>query len=81
MSETHKLGEIIRGEEIGRLPDRAKFIWVRCPDCYEERWTQYTRVNHTSLRACKDCSISRAKRAFYVGRGLEHKLTYKKKVE
>jgi len=81
MFENHEIGEIIKGKEIGRGGTSSRFMWVRCPDCHEERWAAHTSSNNTTLRTCKDCSISRAKKTFFVGRGFEHKLTYKKKME
>ena len=80
MSENHELGEIVRGKDIGRTLS-SRFIWARCPDCHEERWAHYSKINNGTLRICKDCAISRAKNNFFVGDGWEHKTTYKKKVE
>ena len=38
------IGDEIRGKEIGKIGKRTvemqKFVWVGCPDCKEERWTQ-----------------------------------------
>ena len=79
MSEEPELGTIVRGKDIGKT-STSKFIWARCPDCHEERWAHYSpRINNGTLRICRDCAIGRAKQNFYVGTGLEHKQTYKRK--
>ena len=62
------IGDEIRGKEIGKIGKRnvemQKFVWVRCPDCKEERWTQkkpvFNPVNNTSRR-CYRCAINHAK--------------------
>jgi ribosomal protein S27E len=81
MTENHEIGEKVRGNEIGRGNAYTKFIWVRCPDCHEERWAHYSEIKNTTLRMCKYCAIDNAKKNFYVGGGLDHKPTHKKKVE
>ena len=37
------IGDEIRGEELGKESSSAKqliYVWVKCPHCLEERWTQ-----------------------------------------
>lgn len=80
MTENYELGKIVRGRDIGRVAS-SRFIWARCPDCFEERWAHYSLINNGTLRICKDCALNRAKSNFYVGGGLEHKPRHKKKTE
>jgi ribosomal protein S27E len=60
------VGDEIRGEDIGRIGGsaRSKFVWVHCPSCNEERWTQkkssLNPVNNT-IRRCAKCAIKYAK--------------------
>ena len=60
------IGDTIRGNEIGKTDNAARvmFVWVRCPNCNEERWTQRkpagNPVNNTSRR-CSKCAIKYAK--------------------
>lgn len=46
------LGERIRGVEIGRKDDRARYIWKACVDCGTERWV---RVDRQGFR-CSHCA-------------------------
>ena len=63
------IGDEIRGKELGKIGSRnvemQMFVWVWCPDCKEERWTQkksvFNPVNNT-MRCCSQCAINRAKR-------------------
>jgi len=59
------IGDEIRGKEIGKssVAARSLFVWVHCPDCDEERWTQkksaQNPVNNIT-RYCPQCAIHRA---------------------
>ena len=61
------IGDEIRGKEIGKMGSRniemQMHVWVRCPDCDEERWTQkksaQNPVNNIT-RYCPQCAIHRA---------------------
>ncbi len=48
-----KLGDIIRGQEIGKTPSH-RHIWSACEDCGKERWVQLRRTYPCSLR-CRSC--------------------------
>lgn len=57
MSETKGLpvlGEIRKGEEIGRK-SWSKYIWHACPDCGRESWVAIPRGQLVSQR-CKSCA-------------------------
>ena len=64
------IGDEIRGKDIGKSSAAARsiFVWVHCPDCKEERWTQkkssFNPVNNIT-RCCSQCAINRAKH-FYI---------------
>ncbi|MAH46712.1 hypothetical protein CMI37_12855 [Candidatus Pacearchaeota archaeon] len=60
------IGDEIHGKDIGRSGSSARgiFVWVHCPVCTEERWTQkkssYNPVNNATRR-CSKCAIKLAK--------------------
>jgi len=57
------IGDEIRGKEIGKssVAARSLFVWVHCPDCKEERWTQKKSSGNNATRYCSQCTIDRAK--------------------
>ena len=58
------IGDEIRGKEIGKIGSRniemQMHVWVRCPDCDEERWTQKKSAVNNITRYCPKCTINRA---------------------
>jgi hypothetical protein len=38
-----KIGEIVKGKDIGKLPPWKQYMWAVCPDCGKERWVQSKR--------------------------------------
>ena len=56
-------GEEARGKDIGRFgaSERSLFVWVHCPMCQEERWTQKKSSGNNATRYCSQCAIDRAK--------------------
>jgi ribosomal protein S27E len=60
------LGEKVRGNTIGRLPD-GYYVWVKCPDCDYERWVSPKGPNSkplNTIRRCTECSRSEQKYNF-----------------
>ena len=53
----------IRGKDIDKsgAAGRSIFVWVHCPDCKEERWTQKKSSGNNATRYCSQCAIDRAK--------------------
>lgn len=50
-----RLGEIKRGDEIGKKGDRRKHIWSACIDCGKERWKEL-RDGGTRNKRCIKCA-------------------------
>jgi len=50
-----QIGEIKKGEEIGKSNPRAKFIWIACPICKRERWV-YLYYGKAHSHRCQSCA-------------------------
>jgi len=60
-----ELGDVARAYEIGKN-GKVIFVWVSCPRCKEERWVTRVRMQSTTNRMCRQCSIYSAKYGFSV---------------
>ena len=49
------LGEIRKGDEVGRRPGRASFIWHGCERCGTQRWVHVVR-GEAHRKRCSGCS-------------------------
>ena len=58
-----ELGDVARAVDIGKT-GHAKYIWVQCPRCDEQRWAIGKDVskNQTRSKICKQCAINQAKK-------------------
>ena len=65
---TTALGEIKRGEEIGRKPLSERFIWAACMDCGKERWVM-ARRGLPFNRRCRGCALRAHPNNFPSSRG------------
>jgi hypothetical protein len=51
---------------IERLPKSKARIWVKCPECVEERWAPYTKHQFFyTQRHCRECNTNK-KRKFNI---------------
>ena len=65
------LGEIVRGQEIGKIPSQ-KYILSACEDCGKERWVQYVKGTPVN-RLCARCSsIRNSKKSPILQKGDKH---------
>ena len=61
------IGDEIRGKDIGKINCKAErflYVWVKCPQCLEERWAQKKSSwdsGNNKTRVCLSCNINRAK--------------------
>jgi hypothetical protein len=49
-----EIGEIKRGQEIGKKDTSLKYIWVACMNCGNERWVELRRQNR--YKHCRKCN-------------------------
>jgi len=48
---------------IERLPKSRARIWVKCPECGEERWAPYTKHQYFyTQRLCRECNTNRKRK-------------------
>ena len=61
------IGDEIRGKDIGKVgynAERLKHVWVKCPNCLEERWAQKKSTLiavGNRIRLCAPCVKNTAK--------------------
>jgi len=56
-----KVGDIKCGQEIGKKPDRQRFIYAACEDCGLQRWVTLMGGYKPSSTLCKPCALHRRK--------------------
>jgi hypothetical protein len=81
----YKLGEIRRGEEIGKNAKWAKYVYTQCPVCHKNRWADVHHfkdvIDKTKL-LCHFCNghkqgvITAKKTAFVFGKYSKRKSLY-----
>ena len=55
----YKIGDERLGHELGKTgnPSGFRFVWIRCPGCGYERWTEKTNLAHQIVPGrCRSCS-------------------------
>ena len=50
-----KIGDIVKGIEVGYKNERNRFMWLACPDCGKERWIGLRNGKPIYVK-CNDCA-------------------------